>query len=138
MRRRSFSLRLLRSACFCRLTGVSVPTFEGMVAQLRAPWEAAERRKAKSGRPREVGGLSSCSVSTIWTRNGERSGAHTWKDLSYFLMGERVSFQTCHISVLPKKPIVSTAAIRSPLYPASIIPTELARRILVLLMLDLG
>jgi len=28
-----------------------------MVAQLRAPWEAAERRKAKSGRPWEVGGL---------------------------------------------------------------------------------
>ena len=57
MRQRSFSLRLLRSACFRRLTGVSVPTFKGMVAQLRAPWEAAERRKAKSGRPREVGGL---------------------------------------------------------------------------------
>jgi len=34
--------------------------------------------------------------------------------------------------------MVSTAAIRSPLYPASIIPTELASRILVLLMLDLG
>lgn len=57
MRQRSFSLRLLRSACFRRLTGVSVPTFKGMVAQLLAPWEAAERRKAKSGRPREVGGL---------------------------------------------------------------------------------
>jgi hypothetical protein len=57
VRQRSFSLRLLRSACFRRLTGVSVPTFDGMVAQLRAPWEAAERRKAKSGRPREVGGL---------------------------------------------------------------------------------
>ncbi len=67
-----------------------------------------------------------------------RSGAHTWKYLSYFLMGERVSFHMCHISVLPKNPIVSTAAIRSPLYPASMMPTELARRILVLLMLDLG
>jgi len=53
-------------------------------------------------------------------------------------MGERVSFQMCHISVLPNSPIVSTAAIRSPRYPASMIPTELARRILVLLILDLG
>ena len=49
--------RLRRSACFRRLTGVSVETFDRMVAQLRAPWEAAERRKAKSGRPWEVGGL---------------------------------------------------------------------------------
>ncbi len=49
--------RLRRSACFRRLTGVSVATFDRMVAQLRAPWEAAERRKAKSGRPWEVGGL---------------------------------------------------------------------------------
>lgn len=32
-------------------------TFDRMVAQLRAPWEAAEQRKAKSGRPWEVGGL---------------------------------------------------------------------------------
>jgi hypothetical protein len=49
--------RLRRSTCFRRLTGVSVATFDRMVAQLRAPWEAAERRKAKSGRPWEVGGL---------------------------------------------------------------------------------
>jgi hypothetical protein len=48
---------LRRSACFRRLTGVSVATFDRMVAQLRTPWEAAERRKAKSGRPWEVGGL---------------------------------------------------------------------------------
>jgi hypothetical protein len=34
-----------------------VATFDRMVAQLRTPWEAAERRKAKSGRPWEVGGL---------------------------------------------------------------------------------
>lgn len=51
------SAQLRRSACFRRLTGVSVATFDGMVAQLRAPWDAAERRKAKSGRPWEVGGL---------------------------------------------------------------------------------
>lgn len=51
------SAQLRRSACFRRLTGVSVATFDRMVAQLRAPWEAAERRKAKSGRPWEVGGL---------------------------------------------------------------------------------
>ena len=57
MSRRSFSAQLRRSACFHRLTGVHVATFERMVAQLRAPWEAAERRKTKSGRPWEVGGL---------------------------------------------------------------------------------
>jgi hypothetical protein len=51
------SAQLRRSACFRRLTGVSVATFDRMVAQLRAPWEAGERRKAKSGRPWEVGGL---------------------------------------------------------------------------------
>ena len=49
--------QLRRSACFRRLTGVNVATFDRMVAQLRAPWDAAERRKAKSGRPWEVGGL---------------------------------------------------------------------------------
>ena len=49
--------RLRRSACFHRLTGVSVATFDRMLAQLRGPWEAADRRKAKSGRPREIGGL---------------------------------------------------------------------------------
>jgi hypothetical protein len=51
------SAQLRRSACFRRLTGVSVATFDRMVAHLRAPWDAAERRKAKSGRPWEVGGL---------------------------------------------------------------------------------
>jgi hypothetical protein len=51
------SPQLRRSACFRRLTGVSVATFDRMVAQLRTPWEAAKRRKAKSGRPWEVGGL---------------------------------------------------------------------------------
>ena len=49
--------QLRRSTCFRRLTGVSVVTFDRMVAQLRTPWEAAERHKAKSGRPLEVGGL---------------------------------------------------------------------------------
>jgi hypothetical protein len=49
--------RLRRSTCFRRLTGVSVVTFDRMVEQLRTSWEAAERRKTKSGRPWEVGGL---------------------------------------------------------------------------------
>ena len=49
--------RLRRSASFHRLTGVSVATFDQMVARLRGPWEAAERRKAKSGRPWGIGGL---------------------------------------------------------------------------------
>lgn len=49
--------RMRRSASFRRLTGVSVATFDRMLAQLRGPWEAADRRKAKSGRPREIGGL---------------------------------------------------------------------------------
>lgn len=49
--------RLRRSASFHRLTGVSLATFDRMSARLRGPWEAAERRKAKSGRPREIGGL---------------------------------------------------------------------------------
>ncbi|MCC6717397.1 MAG: hypothetical protein IT555_05895 [Acetobacteraceae bacterium] len=51
------SVQLRRCASFRRLTGVSASTFDRMVAQLCAPWEAAERRKAKSGRPWEVGGL---------------------------------------------------------------------------------
>jgi hypothetical protein len=49
--------RLRRSASFRRLTGVSVATFDQMSARLRRPWDAAERRKAKPGRPREIGGL---------------------------------------------------------------------------------
>ena len=49
--------QLRRSTCFRRLTGVSVVTFDRMVEQLRTSWEATERRKTKSGRPWEVGGL---------------------------------------------------------------------------------
>ena len=49
--------RLRRSASFHRLTGVSIATFDQMLARLRGPWDAAERRKAKSGRPWEIGGL---------------------------------------------------------------------------------
>ena len=48
--------RLRHSASFHRLTGVSVAAFDQMLARLRGPWEAAERRKAKSGRPRGIGG----------------------------------------------------------------------------------
>ena len=46
-----------RSAGFRRLTGVSVATFDQMLARLRGPWDAAARRKAKSGRPWGIGGL---------------------------------------------------------------------------------
>ncbi len=49
--------RLRRSASFHRLTGVSVATFDQMLARLRGPWDAAARRKAKSGRPWGIGGL---------------------------------------------------------------------------------
>ena len=49
--------RLRRGASFRRLTGVSVATFDAMVHQRRGPWDARERRKLKSGRPWETGGL---------------------------------------------------------------------------------
>ncbi len=49
--------RLRQSVSFRRLTGVSAATFDGMVEQLRATWDAAQRRKAKAGRPWEIGGL---------------------------------------------------------------------------------
>jgi hypothetical protein len=49
--------RLRRSASFHHLTGISVATFDRMLSRLRAPWEAPERRKAKSGRRREISGL---------------------------------------------------------------------------------
>lgn len=46
-----------RSGSFRRLTGISVTSFDQMLKQLRGPWESAQRGKAKSGRPWEVGGL---------------------------------------------------------------------------------
>src|SRR4051794_15740738 len=49
--------RLRRSASFQRLAGVSVATFELMLARLSGPWETVQARKAKSGRPWETGGL---------------------------------------------------------------------------------
>ena len=49
--------RLRASPSFVRLTGISVGTFDALLEQLRAPWEKAQRRKAKSGRPWDVGGL---------------------------------------------------------------------------------
>lgn len=49
--------RLRASASFVRLTGVSVPTFDKMLKQLTAPWEKAQLKKAKSGRPSDIGGL---------------------------------------------------------------------------------
>jgi len=48
---------LRASASFVRLTGVSVATFDGMLKQLAGPWEKVQRRKAKPGRPWDVGGL---------------------------------------------------------------------------------
>jgi hypothetical protein len=48
--------RLRRSASFQRLTGVSVSTFDQMLAQLRGVWNKAQARKPKSGRPWETGG----------------------------------------------------------------------------------
>jgi hypothetical protein len=53
-----FSAGQLRSsASFVRLTGISVVTLDKMLNRLTGPWEKAQRRKAKSGRPRDVGGL---------------------------------------------------------------------------------
>jgi hypothetical protein len=49
--------RLRRSASFQRLAGVSLPTFDLMLAQLSGPWNKVQARKAKSGRPWETGGL---------------------------------------------------------------------------------
>jgi hypothetical protein len=55
---RPFSAARLRaSSSFVRLTGVSVGTFDSMLKQLAASWEKAQLRKAKSGRPWDVGGL---------------------------------------------------------------------------------
>ena len=49
--------RLRQSASFPRLTGVDVATFDRMLAQLTAPWNEAQARKVKSGRPWETGEL---------------------------------------------------------------------------------
>jgi hypothetical protein len=58
MPRQFSAARLRRSASFLRLTGVTVAVFDEMLSQLRGPWATAQDRKAKSGRPREVGGLA--------------------------------------------------------------------------------
>jgi len=57
MTRRFSCARLMRSPAFHRLTGVSVALFGRMLRDLQGPWQRAERRKAKLGRPHEVGGL---------------------------------------------------------------------------------
>jgi hypothetical protein len=49
--------RLRRSASFQRLAGVSVATFDQMLAQLSGPWNKVQARKLRSGRPWETGGL---------------------------------------------------------------------------------
>jgi hypothetical protein len=49
--------RLRRSASFQRLAGVSVATFDRMLAQLSGPWNKVQAGKRKSGRPWESGGL---------------------------------------------------------------------------------
>lgn len=48
--------RLRRGPSFHRLTRVGVAAFYAMLERLRAPWDAAQRAKAKEGRPHEVGG----------------------------------------------------------------------------------
>jgi hypothetical protein len=55
---RPFSCALLRrSPGFRRLIGVEVAVFDRMLARLEGPWERVQRRKVKSGRPFEIGGL---------------------------------------------------------------------------------
>ena len=49
--------RLLRSASFQHLTGVSVAIFKKMLAELSGSWNEIPASKAKSGRPWETGGL---------------------------------------------------------------------------------
>lgn len=57
MRQPFSAFRMRHSASFRRLTGISVRSFDQMLKQLRGPWQAAQRGKAKSGHPWEVGGL---------------------------------------------------------------------------------
>lgn len=55
---RPFSAALLRPCpSFVRLTGVSLSTFDRMIAQLSGAWSNIQRRKLKSGRPSEIGEL---------------------------------------------------------------------------------
>ena len=49
--------RLRQSPSFRRLTGVSVATFDAMLARLRGRRDKAQGAKLKSGRPWETGGL---------------------------------------------------------------------------------
>jgi hypothetical protein len=49
--------RLRQSASFQRLTGVSVATFDQMLAQLNSPWTKLRASKTKSGCPWETGEL---------------------------------------------------------------------------------
>jgi hypothetical protein len=57
--------RLRRSESFQRLTGISVETFDAMLGQLRGPWDAAQRAKAKEGRPHGIGGLEDHLVAML-------------------------------------------------------------------------
>lgn len=57
MPRQCTAARLRRSASFVRLTEVTIAVFDDMLGRLGGPWNAVQRRKAKSGRPWEVGGL---------------------------------------------------------------------------------
>lgn len=49
--------RLRRSRSFHRLTGVTVAVFDQMLQRLQGPWDKAQSRKIKPGRPWDVGGL---------------------------------------------------------------------------------
>ena len=60
MAHRVSAARLLRSACFRPLTGVSLAVFDDVLAQLSRPWDATQRRKAMPGRPWESGCLEDC------------------------------------------------------------------------------
>lgn len=49
---------LIRSGRFRQLTGVTSAVFFQMLRRLRPAWDAAQGRKAKTGRPHAVGGLA--------------------------------------------------------------------------------
>lgn len=50
MAHRVSAARLLRSACFRRLTGVSLAVFDDVLAQLSRPWGAAKPSRFAPGR----------------------------------------------------------------------------------------
>ena len=57
MSRHVSATRLRASSSFVRLTGVSIATFDRMLGELAGPWDRLQHRKARDGRPSEIGGL---------------------------------------------------------------------------------